>query len=375
MVDTPLRVAFDVGPLATALTGVGHATRGMLDALGERPEAVEIAPYLTSWRAQAPQGGRRLPLPAALARRWWSRSTRVPLDRWLSAPGRPIDVVHGTNYVVPPARAGRVVSVYDCWFLRHPDLVHPDVARAGSVLRRAVAAGALVHVSSEATAHGVRELLGEVCVTVVPLGAPPARPVVERVPARVENLRSRRFVLALGTVERRKNLVRLVHAFRAVASDRSDLHLVIAGSPSDDSRAVTEAIATLGPDLVTRIHVTGRVDDDTRDWLLQNAAVLAYPSLDEGFGFPLLEAMVADTPVVAARAGSIPEVVNDAARLHDPHDVDALAEALAEVLDDETAASRLRVAGHRRVAEHPWSATASGLLALYARAAMERHPR
>ena len=372
VVVPPLRVAFDVGPLATPLTGVGQATRGMLEALGEHSAEVDLEPYFLSWRAPAPLEARRLPVPAAVAHRWWARHRRPRLDRWLHSPGsRRVDVIHGTNYVVPPARAARVVSVYDCWFLRHLDEVHPDVARAATVLRRAVHQGAIVHTSSRATADAVRELFGDVPVAVIALGAPEPSVVPAATPPAVHHLEGGRFVLALGTLERRKNLVRLVEAFARVAGERPDLRLVLAGGPGDDEVAIDEARSGLPAALAARIHRLGRVDEATKSWLLDRAAVLAYPSLDEGFGFPLLEAMQAATPVVASRVGSIPEVAQDAARYHDPVDVDDLAAALTAVLDDADEATRLRAAGTRRVAAHPWSATASGLLALYARAAME----
>ncbi len=312
----------------------------------------------------------RLRYPAALAHRVWSRTDLLRADRRL---GRP-QVIHGTNYVVPPARCARLVSVYDCWFLRHPDGAHPDVARAGDVLRRAVRTGAVVHASSHATAAAVQELLQPERVEVIPLGAvaAPAPPTgIGPEPDR-PGLDGRPFVVAIGTVEVRKNLPRLVAAFAAIAGDHPDLALVIAGSAGNDSDAVDAAVEALPAELRPRVLRPGRVTEPARAWLLHHARALAYPSLDEGFGFPLLEAMSAEVPVVASNAGSIPEVAGDAALLVDPHDVDALAAALARAVDDEPLRAALISARAQQLARFDWSDTAARMADLYHSLAMDQ---
>jgi glycosyltransferase involved in cell wall biosynthesis len=350
-------VAVDAGPLHGPLSGVGMATDGLLHGLRAQP-SVEVVRYVLSARAALQPGVRRLPLPAGIAHRVWSRASRPRVDRWL----RPAQVIHGTNYVVPPSALPRLVSVYDCWFLRHPESVGPVVARAGDVLRRAVRTGAVVHASSEATAAEVRTLLGASRVHVVPLGAPAT--ASDAAPLPVHAVDGRRFVLALGTTERRKNLPALVRAFgRLPASVAADVDLVVAGGDGDDLPAIRDAVRALAhPE---RVHLLGRVDDGTKAWLLGNTAVLAYPSLDEGFGFPLLEAMAAGAPIVAALAGSIPEVAGDAALMVHPADVDGLAAALAHVLTDDAERDRLITGGHERVAHFRWDETAKAMAAIY----------
>src|SRR4051794_22424823 len=152
---TTVTVALDVSALMGSMTGVGAAVEQVVASLGERDD-VAVKPFACSFRGTLPRGTTRLPLPAAAAHRLWSRASVPRLDRWL----RPAQVVHGTNYVVGPSRLPRVVSVYDCWFLRHPERASADVVRAGRVLRRAVQTGATVHASSHSTANAVRELLG-----------------------------------------------------------------------------------------------------------------------------------------------------------------------------------------------------------------------
>jgi glycosyltransferase involved in cell wall biosynthesis len=266
------------------------------------------------------------------------------------------------------------VSVYDCWFLRHPDAAVPAVIRAGQVLRRAVADGAVVHASSHATAEAVRELLPGAEVAVITLGAlaVPEPGGVRLSGTALGPLVGAPYVLATGTIERRKNLPVLVRAFARLAADHRDVRLVIAGGDGDDRSALDATIALLPEAMQRQVVLTGRVDEATMGWLLRNATVLAYPSLDEGFGFPLLDAMQVGVPVVASDAGSIPEVAGDAALLGPPGDIDGLADRLQVALTDSAERARLVSAGAARVRQHAWTATASGLLDLYRRLSERR---
>ncbi len=335
-------------------------------ALGARSD-VDIIPYVCSFRGRLEPGMRRLPLPAAVAQRLWARLPGPRLDRWLA----PAQVVHGTNYVVGPSRLPRVVSVYDCWFLRNPEHASADVARAGRVLRRAAATGAMIHASSTATADAVRELLATDRVVVVPLAALPYQAPDLTGPAPIAELIGVPFILALGTLERRKNLPRLIAAFGQLGGDHQRLRLVLAGADGDDCDAIHAAIDTLPADLHGRVILTGRIDDRVKSWLLSKAQVLAYPSLDEGFGFPLLEAMQHQLPVVASTAGSIPEVAGEAAILVPADDVTALAGAIAATLDPDGERTRLIAAGTARLAHFSWDDTADQLTRLYRQVVLE----
>jgi glycosyltransferase involved in cell wall biosynthesis len=360
----PVRLALDVGPLYGHRTGVGAAVAGLAAALENDP-GVETHPYLLSFRTHPEPPARRLPLPAALAHRLWAVWDRPRIDRWLD----PAEVVHGTNYVVPPSRLPRVVSVYDCWFLANPGQASPPVRRAAAVLRRATSNGAWVHASSAATADRVRELLGTERVKVVHLGPLPV-PAPVALPAGAawaRSLDNRPFVLTLGTIERRKNLPALVEAFGRAASQLDGVALVLAGAPGDDTPAVEDARAALAPDIRRDVVVAGVVDAATKAWLLHHAAVVAYPSLDEGFGFPILEAQAAERAVVATRAGSIPEIAGDGAELVPLGDPDALAAALVRVVGDHDRRRALVSAGRANLARFSWTATAADLIRLYRR--------
>jgi glycosyltransferase involved in cell wall biosynthesis len=383
MSQVGVRVAIDAGPLHGPRTGIGNAVAWTIEALRRRPATaddpdsddpdtdnagvdVDLLPYVTSARAKLEPDERRLPIPAALAHRLWARRWAPAMDRWL---GRP-DVVHGTNYVVPPARAPRIVSVYDCWFLDHPDDAHPDVARAGAVLRRAIDDGAHVVTSSAATMDRMADRFDTARISTIHLGPPPHDPEQRRTAPALGDPDAP-FVLALGTVERRKNLPTLVGAFARVAAEHPTVQLRIAGRDGDDSAALATALDRLQPDVRSRVvrHVT--VDEAVKRWLLDHAAALAYPSLDEGFGFPILEAQRAGTPVVASSAGSIPEVAGTGALLSLPTDQEALAANLFWALDSSAKRSELIERGHINVERFSWQQTATALTALYLRLARE----
>lgn len=363
-----LSVAIDAGPLHGPRTGIGNAVEWTLSALRDRP-GLELRPYVTSARAAVRHPERRLPIPAAVALRVWARSPSPPVDRWLGHP----DVVHGTNYVVPPTRCPRVVSVYDCWFLEHPDDAVPDVRRAAAVLRRAVSDGAHVVTSSDATTRRARALLDTDRVTTVLLGAPP--PPVADAPAApppgLPDLVSGSFILALGTIERRKNLPTLVAAFGRVAREHPTVSLVMAGAVGNDAPAVDRAISRLDPATAARVIRTGAVGDDAKRWLLQHARTLAYPSLDEGFGFPILEAQQYGTPVVASTAGSIPQVAGPAALLSAALDAEALAANLYWVVTNDEMHAKLVRRGRANLERFSWDETARQLDETYHRVVEE----
>jgi glycosyltransferase involved in cell wall biosynthesis len=294
-------------------------------------------------------------------RRTWRRFDWPPVSWWTGT----VDVVHGPNFVVPPGGgAAELVTVHDLTCIRYPELCTDDVLQYPGLLRRALARGAHVHAVSRFVGDEVVELLGadRERVHVVPNGVSDVGGGVASAGRSMAG--SDRYVLALGTVEPRKDLPTLVAAFDAVAADDPDLRLVVAGPDGWGADALAAAVARAGHrDRIVRV---GWVDDVARADLLAGATVFAYPSLYEGFGLPPLEAMAAGVPVVATRAGALPEVVGDAATLVEVGDVDALAEAIGTMASEpvEARAARLQK-GQEVAARYTWDAAATALVGVY----------
>lgn len=363
-----MRVALDATPLVGQGTGVATFVRGVVGALAARAD-VEVSAYGLTWTgrrelaAALPPGVpiASRPMPARPLIDAWALIAWPPVQWWTG----PVEVVHGTNFVVPPAGpAAAVVTVHDLTAVRFPELCTPTSRRYPDLIRAAVGRGAWVHTPSQFVAEEVVELLGVPAARVRAVASGVEPPAAAGDAGRgCEVAGSRQYVLAVGMVEPRKGLPDLVRAFDRLAGDRPDLVLVVAGPEGWGSEAFTAAVAMARHG--GRIRRLGWVDEATRADLLAGAGALAMPSVYEGFGFPALEAMAAGTPVVAATAGSLPEVVGTAARLVPPGDVEALASGLGEVLDDPDLQARLRAAGPVRAARFRWDECAAGLVRLY----------
>ncbi len=372
-----LRVALDATPLLGLPTGVGAFCGGALAAVAERP-GVDVRAYAVSWRrrrlieARLPPGvtARQRPMPARPLHALWARRDGPPLEWFIG----PTDVVHGTNFLVPPTgRAAAVVSVHDLTPLHHPELCNEATLAYPGLIRRALGRGAWVHTDSAFVAGEVVEAFGADPrrVRVVHPGIPdlPA-PTVGAGAAALDRLLppgTGRFCLAVGTAEPRKDLPGLVRAFSAVAARLGDVALVLAGPPGWGEQALTSAVAASGAR--DRIVRTGWVEQADLAALLGHASLLAYPSLYEGFGFPPLQAMRAGVPVVATRAGSLPEVLGDGALLVDAGDHERLVVALEAALGDQALRDRLIAAGTDWCARYTWDKCGAGLEALYRDAA------
>jgi glycosyltransferase involved in cell wall biosynthesis len=380
MPPSRLRVALDATPLLGLPTGIGVFCRGALDALASRP-GVQVEAFAVTWRRRSLLEGRLPPgvthhqraMPARPLHALWARRDGPPLEWFIG----PADVVHGTNFVVPPTRrAAAVASVHDLTPLRHPELCDAATLAYPDLIRRALGRGAWVHADSAFVAGEVVEAFGAdpVRVRVVHPGVTEVPTVSDA--AAEDTLRrilppgTGRFCLAVGTAEPRKDLPGLVRAFGDVAASLQDVSLVLAGPQGWGEAALEEAVAT--SPARARIVRTGWVEDSAKAALLSRASLLAYPSLYEGFGFPPLEAMRAGVPVVATRVGSLPEVLGDGALLVDAGDRDGLAAALERLLTDDAARRGLVAAGSAWVARFTWESCGSGLETLYRDAAEDQ---
>jgi glycosyltransferase involved in cell wall biosynthesis len=371
-----LRLAVDATSLLDPLTGVGVFTREILRGLQGREED-ELVAFAVSLRgrhrlhAAVPPGVQvgGHPVSARGARRGWLHSGR-PTAR--SILGRPVDVVHGPNFVVPPGGKGvaEVVTIHDLTAVHHPELCTPDVLQWPPLLERSLRRGAWIHTVSEFVRDEMRERYPDAAdrIVAVPNGVTPPPAVTPASSAAVGHRLAggARYVLSLGTVEPRKDLPALVAAFDVLAARDNDLRLVIAGPDGWGAEALTAARAVAHHS--RRIVRLGWVDDQQRLGLLRGASVVAYPSRYEGFGLVPLEALAVGTPVVATAVGALPEVLDGAAPLVELGDQEGLVGALDRVLNDEGHRAEILERGAARVARYRWSDTVTGLIDLYRRA-------
>jgi glycosyltransferase involved in cell wall biosynthesis len=282
-----------------------------------------------------------------------------------------LSVLH-SQFVIPLfSSTPNVVTIHDILFETHPDLFEGAFsARSKALIRRSARRAEVVLTVSEFSRRALVERYGLPAdkVIVTPNGVD--RRVFRAIPAELQSVRERHgldgpFVLAVGRIEPRKNLIRLIRAFsRARERLSRGVRLAIAGQEDFRSREVLEEAARHDS-----IVFLGGVPDADLPGLYNLAEALAYPSLAEGFGIPVLEAMACGTPVLAAARGALPEVGGDAVLWAEPEDEEALASGIERILTDSELRARLRAAGPPRARLFDWDETAKRTLEAYRRAA------
>jgi len=305
--------------------------------------------------------------------RLWHR-LRIPLPVELAL-GR-LDIFHSPDFVLPPvARAAKILTIHDLSFLRVPECADPRLRwYLGQVVPRSVRRADYLLADSESTRRDLIELLHvpPERVQVIYGGVDPAFAPVDDENAlqaiRDKYARGRPFILAVGTLEPRKNYPTLIRAFaRARAKSHLPHVLVIVGKKGWVYDPIFAAVEELG--LQDTVLFPGFVPDTELPALYSAAELLATPSFYEGFGLPPLEAMACGTPVVVADVSSLPEVVGDAGLRIDPHDPDALADAILRLVEDSALRESLRKAGFAQARKFTWDRAARELLAAYGRLA------
>lgn len=275
-----------------------------------------------------------------------------------------VDLFHAPHYVVPFTRRAVVVTIHDLIHLRVPADSLPAGGRAYAkwMIRRAAKKASIVIAPTAAVAREIEHEFPGVAreIVAIPLGVDPvflseppaqARAIVARL-----GLSERRFALYAGNDKPHKNLDALLNAWRAARESLPDAKLVLAGVPGTSD---------LDEDDVVR---AGYVSSEELAALVRAATCAVQPSLVEGFGLPVIEAMSCGTPVIASNIDALVEVCGDAAKLVDPHSTDAITSAIIMVMNDDTLRVRMRDAGVERASNYAWSTTAKRTLECYRRA-------
>jgi len=368
-----MRIGIDYTAAVRQTAGIGRYTRLLIQTLATWDREGD---YVLFSAGRQPEGAawpsnfrlRELPFSDRHMAIIWQR-LRLPLPiEWLT--GR-LDLFHSPDFVLPPVRrAQTLLTVHDLSFMRYPECSSPPLLEyLMEAVPRSVARADRILADSECTRQDLIELLDVPAerIDVVYAGVedrfrPQTAEAVSAAKARYGI--ERPYVLGLGTLQPRKNFARLIEAY-ALARDRAGIPhaLVIGGGVGWLSRGIHETIDRLG--LHEDVRLIGFVDDQDLPSLYTGADLFAFPSLYEGFGIPVLEAMGCETPVVTSRASSLPEVAGEAALLIDPLDVEELADALVRGLGASGLRDRMVTAGRRQVGRFTWRAAAQSLHAIY----------
>jgi glycosyltransferase involved in cell wall biosynthesis len=326
-----LKIALDATySVGNNLSGVGVYSREMLHGL---PSAHPEARFLYCFRPHRFLRGLRLPHARNVSR-------RLLIDH---CPPSSAGVFHGTNQRLPEGRLRRAVSTFHDLFVLTGDYSTPEFRRRFAAQARDAAARAdLIITVSGFTASQVEGLLGveQGRIRVIHHGVrPPAPSDVPREPV----------ILHVGAIQARKNIIRLIEAFESTAPD---WRLVLAGSTGFGAEEILRRIeASSRRD---SIEVLGYVSAAELPGLYHRASIFAFPSLDEGFGMPVLDAMAAGVPVVTSNRSALPEVAGDAALLVDPNSTESIAEAIGRLTISEELRKEMIGRGLRRAAQFTW---------------------
>ncbi len=388
-----MRVGIDYTAAARQRAGIGRYTRELVGALLALAGQDTSLPYQyvlfaatgglprAHWQHEvdrlrstrhSPFVIRTLPLSDDWLARLWHR-LRLPIP--VETITGPLDVFYSPDFVLSPTRRGTrtLLTVHDLSFLHYPDHFVPKLIRyLNTVVPRSVARADRVLADSEATRADLLTLLGTEPEKVIVLYSgvdarfrpQPEQGEAERIRARY-SIGARPYVLSLGTLQPRKNYIRLIQAFahlpladlQLATCKLSDLQLLIAGGKG----WLYEDILAEAEKHPARVRVLGFVDDADLPALYRNAALFAFPSLYEGFGLPVLEAMACGAPVVCSDVSSLPEVAGGAALLVNPLDTEELTAAMARGLGDAGLRQEMVSQGLIQAARFTWDKAARQL--------------
>jgi glycosyltransferase involved in cell wall biosynthesis len=383
-----MRIGIDYTAAVNQYAGIGRYTRQLVQALlaldAEDQYTLLVAGGRLAWAGvpasespshrlsldiQGKPNARVVNLPLT-ERAWAILWHRLRLPLWVELFSGRLDIFHSPDFALPPVRrAPTLLTVHDLSFMRVPECSPPSLrAYLLRVVPPSVRRADWVLADSDSTRNDVVELLG-----VDPDRVRVIYPGVDECFQRVQDTQAltdvrqryrlpERFVLSVGTLQPRKNLTRLIEAYAQARLD-AGVKLVIAGGTGWMYEGIFRRVEELK--LQGRVCFAGYVADVDLPGLYTLADLFVFPSLYEGFGLPPLEAMACGTPVVTSNVSSLPEVVGDAGLMVDPRDVEALANAMAQVLGDPSMRSAMAQRGLAQARGFTWSRAAEELRRLY----------
>ncbi len=368
-------IALDYTPAYEQTGGIGRYVRELVTALAREDQHTDYRLFVAGVSRRglsAPPASNFVWTPTRISNRWlariWHRA-RLPVQ--VETFTGPVDLFHATDFVLPPTRrrTRTLLTVHDLSFVRVPEtaslrlrdfldrVVPESVRRANHILA-----------DSEATKADLVSLYNaspdKITVLLSGVGAH-FRRASELSVLTIRNRYNlhRPFIFSVGTVQPRKNYARLVEVLVQLRQAGYDLDLVIAGGRGWLEAPIYQTVRDTH--MQKHVHFIGFANETELPVLYSAAECLAFPSLYEGFGLPVLEAMACGTPVVTSNVSSLPEVAGDAALVVDPYDTEAITHAIQRLLDDTTLRSQLVQKGYARVGLFSWGEAARKLRQIY----------
>lgn len=361
-----MKIGIDATVLTRELTGVGIYTARLIKALCEAIDEEQILLFAhKDLVPEIPEGDNLTIIKQYAPNFHIFLQTILPF----LINKRDVDVFHGPNFYLPLlGNTPKVVTIHDLSAQLFPDQHSLKHRLSQKMLKPSLKAADKVIAVSKSTSrdlveHGYAE---RAKIEVVHNGVDP-----EYTPQRkgkVESIKEKyalpdRFILFVGTLEPRKNVISLIEAFRELVSEGREMKLVLAGGKGWGYKEIYRRVEDL--DLEERVIFTGYVPSDDLPALYSAAEIFCYPSLYEGFGLPPLEAARCKTPVVTSRRSSLPEIIGDGGLLVDPSQPTEIAQALLRILEDHGLRKELVEKGKRRAEQFTWKRCARKTLEIY----------
>lgn len=366
-------IGIDYTPAYEQGAGIGRSVRGLVSALAMIDADIDYRLFI------AGASNQNLPpslapnfryYPSRISPMWWARIWhRAQIPYCVEYMLGKIGLYHATDFVLPPIhkQTKSIVTIHDLSYIRVPETASPSLKKyLDVVVPRSIARATHVHAVSETTRQDIITLYNtppEKVSVIFNAVEPRFKPMdISKDILTKYHIPDAPYIISVGTVQPRKNYSRLVKSLVQLRQ-KHDVHLVIAGGRGWLEDEFYATIQQTG--MTDYVHVTGFVADEDLPTLYSGAICMAYPSLYEGFGIPVLEAMACGTPVLTSTTSSLPEVAGTSAILVDPYDIDAIHNGLERLISDQDLRKTLSEKGLSQAQKFTWEHSAHQLKHLY----------
>ncbi|MFB0564775.1 MAG: glycosyltransferase family 4 protein [Candidatus Aminicenantaceae bacterium] len=371
-----MRLGFDIRPFLKQETGVGIYFKNLLFHLAQIDHTNHYFLFSSSLKDRFPiqkvppfdkKNFIDLRLPVRMVNFLWHRLSWPPMDYFFRTE---LDLTHSPTPMFLPTRGKKIVTVYDLFFIDFPWMSNKEARKyfVNKIKDTLFKADGVVAISQFTKKQVVeRFAIDEKKVKVIYLGLD-HRFYTDISPEEIEKIRERfslpsSFILFVGAIEPRKNLLNLIEALKIIHTKYEKIALVIVGRKGQAYKDLVKKVKQ--SELEPWVRIEGYLPDKEVRIFYRLASVLAFPSLHEGFGLPLLEAMASGLPVVTSRSSAIPEIAQDATLYFHPEEPEDIADKAILVLKDEDLRQDIQAKGKKRALDFNWRVTATETLRFY----------